>query len=234
MLPGTYSQLLKYRIMKRRELFMDHRQKSESLFIMGLLTFSGGFQDAYSYYQRGKVFSFAQTGNTLFMAWNFITGNFGQAANYAIPLFFFLIGICTAQFIRIRIHAGQRFHWRQMVLAIQILSLFFTALIANDRMANLCMAFAGALQFHAFRKVKGLGMTSLACTGNYRAMAESFVLWIETRKRAYLIRAGIYLLILALFFFGVCFGVLVQYGMGRYTIWIGCGILLFALLWMSF
>ena len=46
----------------------------------------------------------------------------------------------------------------------------------NDRIANLCMAFAGALQFHAFRKVKSLGMTSLACTGNYRAMAESLVM----------------------------------------------------------
>ncbi|WP_301188079.1 YoaK family protein, partial [uncultured Dubosiella sp.] len=100
----------------------------------------------------------------------------------------------------------------------------------NDRIANLCMAFAGALQFHAFRKVKSLGMTSLACTGNYRAMAESLVMGVQTRKKAYLIRSGVYLLILALFFAGVCFSVLVQYRIGRYTIWIGCGILL----WMSF
>lgn len=75
---------------------------------------------------------------------------------------------------------------------------------------------------------------SLACTGNYRAMAESLVLWAQTRKKAYLIRSGVYLLILGLFFAGVCFSVLVQYGMGRYTIWIGCGILLFVLVWMSF
>lgn len=37
-----------------------------------------------------------------------------------------------------------------------------------------------------------------------------------------------------LVFAGVCFSVLVQYGMGRYTIWIRCGILLFVLVWMSF
>lgn len=41
---------------------------------------------------------------------------------------------------------------------------------------------------------------SLACTGNYRAMAESLVLWAQTRKKAYLIRSGVYLLILGLFF----------------------------------
>ncbi|WP_300922707.1 hypothetical protein, partial [uncultured Dubosiella sp.] len=65
---------------------------------------------------------------------------------------------------------------------------------------------------------------------NYRAMAESLVMGVQTRKKAYLIRSGVYLLILALFFAGVCFSVLVQYRIGRYTIWIGCGILL----WMSF
>ncbi|WP_300739180.1 hypothetical protein [uncultured Dubosiella sp.] len=53
---------------------------------------------------------------------------------------------------------------------------------------------------------------------------------MQTRKKAYLIRSRVYLLILGLFFAGVCFSVLVQYGIGCYTIWIGCGILL----WMSF
>jgi len=42
-------------------------QTSETLRIGIFLTLSGGFQDAYSYLCRGKVFANAQTGNMLLL-----------------------------------------------------------------------------------------------------------------------------------------------------------------------
>ena len=43
------------------------------------LTLSGGFQDAYTYYTRGKVFANAQTGNIILLGHNAMNGDFTDA-----------------------------------------------------------------------------------------------------------------------------------------------------------
>ena len=53
------------RITMQRKL---HGQMSESFLIAGILSISGGLQDAYTYMYRGKVFANAQTGNIVLLA----------------------------------------------------------------------------------------------------------------------------------------------------------------------
>ena len=50
-------------------------QMSETFLNSAVLAVSGGFQDAYTYFTRDKVFSNAQTGNVVLMSQNFMTGN---------------------------------------------------------------------------------------------------------------------------------------------------------------
>ena len=45
-------------------------QMSESMALAVFLTLAGGFQDAYSYNCRGKVFANAQTGNLVLLGQN--------------------------------------------------------------------------------------------------------------------------------------------------------------------
>ena len=45
---------------------------SESFLIAGILSVSGGLQDAYTYMYRGKVFANAQTGNIVLLAQNLV------------------------------------------------------------------------------------------------------------------------------------------------------------------
>ena len=45
-----------------------HGQMSESFLTAGLLSLSGGLQDAYTYLARGEVFANAQTGNIVLMS----------------------------------------------------------------------------------------------------------------------------------------------------------------------
>ena len=52
------------------------RQMSDAFRTTVFLTLSGGFQDAYTYMGRGKVFANAQTGNIVLMATNFCEGDF--------------------------------------------------------------------------------------------------------------------------------------------------------------
>ena len=68
------------------------RQMSDAFRTTVFLTLSGGFQDAYTYMGRGKVFANAQTGNIVLMATNFCEGDFAKALRYLLPLLAFAAG----------------------------------------------------------------------------------------------------------------------------------------------
>ena len=59
-------------------------QMSESMALAVFLTLAGGFQDAYSYNCRGKVFANAQTGNLVLLGQNLAMGNWPAALHYVI------------------------------------------------------------------------------------------------------------------------------------------------------
>ena len=73
------------RITMQRKL---HGQMSESFLIAGILSISGGLQDAYTYMYRGKVFANAQTGNIVLLAQNLVDRNWSVALRYFSPLLF--------------------------------------------------------------------------------------------------------------------------------------------------
>ena len=66
---------------------------SESFLIAGILSVSGGLQDAYTYMYRGKVFANAQTGNIVLLAQNLVDRNWQAALRYFSPLLFFALGV---------------------------------------------------------------------------------------------------------------------------------------------
>ena len=60
-------------------------QMSESMTLAVFLTLAGGFQDAYSYNCRGKVFANAQTGNIVLLGQNLAQGNWDLGLRYLLP-----------------------------------------------------------------------------------------------------------------------------------------------------
>ena len=75
-------------------------QMSESLALGIVLTLAGGFQDAYSYNCRGKVFANAQTGNIVLLGQNLATGNWQSAVRYLLPILAFIGGVYVTEWIR--------------------------------------------------------------------------------------------------------------------------------------
>ena len=72
-------------------------QKSESFRLSAMLSFSGGFQDAYTYNVRNQVFANAQTGNIVLMSQNFMSGKWIQGLYYICPILAFSLGIFVAE-----------------------------------------------------------------------------------------------------------------------------------------
>ena len=66
-------------------------QTSETFLLSAILALSGGFQDAYTYNVRNKVFSNAQTGNVVLMSQHLMVGEWmkGTIVSFSNPF------ICT-------------------------------------------------------------------------------------------------------------------------------------------
>lgn len=75
-------------------------QMSESFLNSAVLAVSGGFQDAYTYFTRDKVFSNAQTGNVVLMSQEFMAGNFIGGIKYLLPFLAFGLGVLVTEQIR--------------------------------------------------------------------------------------------------------------------------------------
>ena len=65
---------------------MKIKQMSETFLLAMIITFSGGLQDAYTYFARNKVFANAQTGNIVLMASKLSDGQYADAIRYVFPL----------------------------------------------------------------------------------------------------------------------------------------------------
>ena len=195
---------------------------SESFLIAGILSISGGLQDAYTYMYRGKVFANAQTGNIVLLAQNLVDRNWQAVLRYFSPLLFFALGVAMAECIRMKYQKAQKIHWRQLVLAIEILLLFAVGFIPNeiDLLANAMVSFACAMQVQAFRKVNGYAFASTMCIGNLRSGMESLCAYGKTKDKKILRKSGYY------------FGIIFLFAVGAKTIWISCTILLISFLCM--
>ena len=193
------------------------RQMSDAFRTTVFLTLSGGFQDAYTYMGRGKVFANAQTGNIVLMATNFCEGDFAKALRYLLPLLAFAAGVYFAEGIRNRYHLMERFHWRQLILLIEIALLFVVGFIPNnlDWLANMLVSFVCAM-----------------CIGNMRSGMQYLYTGLHTKDRAVLRRAMQYFAVIALFAVGAAAGSLLTIHFGNRVIWFCCASLLVSLSFM--
>ena len=203
------------------------RQMSDAFRTTVFLTLSGGFQDAYTYMGRGKVFANAQTGNIVLMATNFCEGDFAKALRYLLPLLAFAAGVYFAEGIRNRYHLMERFHWRQLILLIEIALLFVVGFIPNnlDWLANMLVSFVCAMQVQSFRKVHGNAYASTMCIGNMRNGTEALCAYFHTREPEALRNALTYFGVIGLFSLGAGLGALLSGAFSVRGIWVSCGLL---------
>ena len=142
------------------------KQYSESLRVGVLLALTGGFLDAYTYLCRGKVFANAQTGNMVIFGISFLEGNISDTFKYIVPIIAFAIGVFLAEIIRNKLLEHEKIHWRQGVLAIEIVLLICVAFIPYDYITNTLVSLICAMQVESFRKFHGNAYATTMCTSN--------------------------------------------------------------------
>lgn len=201
-----------------------HGQMSESFVTAMFLSLSGGLQDAYTYFFRGKVYANAQTGNIVLLSQHLFAGDFLTALHYLIPLVAFASGILAAELFREHFQSLKALHWRQMIVLAEILLLFSVGFFPQELnlLANAVVSFSCAMQVQTFRKVNGYAYASTMCIGNMRSGMDSLCSWVLNRNPAALKKSLYYWGIILLFALGAGLGSLTLDLCGAKAIWFSC------------
>ncbi|WP_320932023.1 YoaK family protein [Hungatella sp.] len=204
-----------------------HGQMSEAMSTGIFLTLSGGFQDAYTYYTRGKVFANAQTGNIILLGHNAMNGDFTDAFRYLVPVLAFAGGIYISEVIRGIYREYGKLHWRQIVVVLEILLLFVVGFLPQsmNMAANILVSFVCAMQVEAFRKMKGSAYASTMCIGNLRSATELLYRYRHTKEKGCLEKCLRYYGVILVFGIGAALGSFMTSLFEERTIWISCGFL---------
>ncbi|MBR6069820.1 MAG: DUF1275 domain-containing protein [Ruminococcus sp.] len=210
-------------------------QTSESFRVCALLSFSGGLQDAYTYNVRGHVFANAQTGNVVLMSQNLMTGRWHDGLKYMLPLIAFAAGIFIAERVENRFKEAKSLHWRQIVIAIEMVMLCVVGFLPEslNMAANMLVSLACAMQVQTFRTVHGYGYASTMCIGNLRSGTESLSKFLRDREREALFKALHFFGIIVIFALGAGAGGVISAHYGLGTIWLSVILLVIAALMMT-
>ena len=197
-------------------------QTSETFVLSAILAMSGGFQDAYTYNVRKEVFSNAQTGNIVLMSQHIMMGELMKGLSYLFPVVAFALGVLVAERIGHRYKGAKRIHWRQIIVAIEIVILFAVGFIPEryDMLATMLVSFSCSMQVQAFRKVNGYGYASTMCIGNLRSRTESLSIYLREKQHGALKKAAHYYGIIFIFAIGAGIGGICSLHIGIRAIWI--------------
>lgn len=179
----------------------------ETFLVLIFITLAGGFQDAYSYLMRGKVFANAQTGNIVLLFKNIVDLNFKGVLAYLIPVLSFAFGVYVA--VRFENAIEKRIlHWRQYIIGFEIIIMIFVSFIPENmnNLANALLSFSCAMQVYAFKKIYGLSFATTMCIGNLRSATENLSKYHITKDRTYLENSKKYYTVIFIFGMGAALG----------------------------
>lgn len=209
---------------------MDNSQKniiiSEEKFIIALLlTFIGGFLDAYTYILYDGMLSNTQTGNLIFLAIFITEGSFNWAFMRIIPILAFGLAIIIAEILIFKL--GDKGNlWRKIVLIMNsiILTSIGFGIYSNMIFVSAIISFVCAIQIVAFRKFEGNVFASIMCTGNLRSCIECLSKCVIYKDRSNGLKFLKYLIILIIFCLGVSSGIILAKQFGIFSIFL-CSII---------
>ena len=213
---------------------MKSRQTSESFLLSAIVSASGGFQDAYTYNLRDKVFANAQTGNIVLMSQHLMQREWTKGLRYLLPILSFAVGILIAEQVSFHYRNAKKIHWRQIVLLIEIIVLSAVAFLpaSLNVVANVLVSLACAMQVQSFRKVNGYPYASTMCIGNLRSGTESLSVYLRNHEKGALKKAMHYYGIIIVFAIGAGIGGILSINLGYRCILISSVLLLLAFFMM--
>lgn len=211
------------------------RQRSDGLAVGVLLTLVGGFLESYSFITRSEVLANCQSGNLVLTAMFAVQGKWALALRWFAPVVAFVIGVLLTEFVRDRMKAHGRVHWRQAALLVEIALIFATGFMPEGDLnvtATVLIALACAIQADAFKKLHGSPYATIMCTANLRSGLIHLYDWRGHGNDDAAIKARDYFMIILCFMAGAILGTWSVWLLGVRAAWVCCVLMLGAFIIM--
>lgn len=205
------------------KLLNTHHVEEARLFAI-VMTFCGGFLDAFTYIQCGHTLAAAQTGNIVFLAAALVNHNVIGIIDRCGAIILYVLGIIVA--ITFQAHIK---HWRIFCLfPILIIGGFVGAMPENfpTYLSVGLVSFGLALLNTAFSKIEGLGYSSIFTTGNIKKSVVFGTEYIYHHRQQDLKIAVNYFIVVLAFTLGAISSAIIQPFSRMKTIWVAVAIIL--------
>ncbi|MFC2671285.1 YoaK family protein [Limosilactobacillus vaginalis] len=205
------------------KLLNTHHVEEARLFAI-VMTFCGGFLDAFTYIQCGHTLAAAQTGNIVFLAAALVNHNVIGIIDRCDAIILYVLGIIVA--ITFQAHIK---YWRIFCLfPILIIGGFVGAMPENfpTYLSVGLVSFGLALLNTAFSKIEGLGYSSVFTTGNIKKSVVFGTEYIYHHRQQDLKIAVNYFIVVLAFTLGAISSAIIQPFFQMKTIWVPVAIIL--------
>lgn len=205
------------------KLLNTHHVEEARLFAI-VMTFCGGFLDAFTYIQCGHTLAAAQTGNIVFLAAALVNHNVIGIIDRCGAIILYVLGIIVA--ITFQAHIK---YWRIFCLfPILIIGGFVGAMPENfpTYLSVGLVSFGLALLNTAFSKIEGLGYSSVFTTGNIKKSVVFGTEYIYHHRQQDLKIAVNYFIVVLAFTLGAISSAIIQPFSRMKTIWVTVAIIL--------
>ena len=205
------------------KLLNTHHVEEARLFAI-VMTFCGGFLDAFTYIQCGHTLAAAQTGNIVFLAAALVNHNVIGIIDRCGAIILYVLGIIVA--ITFQAHIK---YWRIFCLfPILIIGGFVGAMPENfpTYLSVGLVSFGLALLNTAFSKIEGLGYSSVFTTGNIKKSVVFGTEYIYHHRQQDLKIAVNYFIVVLAFTLGAISSAIIQPFSRMKTIWVAVAIII--------
>ncbi|MES5863588.1 YoaK family protein [Lacticaseibacillus paracasei] len=205
---------------------------NRKVFLAWILTFVGGFTDAYTFMLYGNVFVAGQTGNIIFLAVNLINHQWFEGVLKITIILTFLIGmIFSAVWTKLM---DKTHYWRVYSLVFELLIMFLIGIIPKAVSVYFklpLLAFAMALQYCLYDQVNNYSYANVFTTANLKKATLNLTAGILYKKTSQLKSAILYYQLIACFIVGAIFGSFLSHILGIRAIVIPAGCILMAIIY---
>ncbi len=212
---------------------LSPRVTTGSLRLAVLLSFIGGFLDAFTFLAHGHVFATAQTGNIVLMGVQAATGDWPGALRHVPSLLAFVAGVATAEtmihprFSRLLVRRPARAALVAEMLAVACVGAVPRGV--GDTAIVLVVAFASAMQNATFGTLRRWSANTVIATGNLSTATRSTYRALVLGQPGAGEQARCFWSISAGFLAGAATGAVATHRLGNPAAWIAAALLAVAL-----
>lgn len=209
----------------------------EKPLFLSLMTFIGGYMNAYTYITRDKILANMHTANMSKLGIKLALGQWKNALSFFIPIVACISGAAFSQWVKYRVEKNKyKGDWRKIALILESIALFGVGLIPTsvfDLIVTNIVSFLMGYQLCLFKKCFDIAYSTTICTGNIRNIGELSYFAVSEKSRYSIKKVLILTLLTFSFAVGAIPGTLISLAISIKAVWVCSFILLGLVIWIN-